>query len=111
VGSRKMVVYDDVSRDAKIVVYDKGIDKVNISDTLGTFENFGEIQLRLRTGDMYVPEIDFIEPLKVECAHFIECIVKEEKPLTDGEEGLRVVQVLEAAQRSLELQGASVTVT
>ncbi len=111
VGSRKMVVYDDVSRDAKIVVYDKGIDKVNISDSLGTFENFGEFQLRLRAGDMYVPEIDFIEPLKVECAHFIECIVKEEKPLTDGEEGLRVVQVLEAAQRSLELQGASVTVT
>ena len=108
VGSKKMVVYDDVSRDAKIVVYDKGIDKVNISDSLGAFENFGEFQLRLRAGDMYVPEIDFVEPLKVECAHFIHCIKTGEKPLTDGEEGCRVVSVLEAAQTSLKRDGAPV---
>jgi predicted dehydrogenase len=108
VGSKKMVVYDDVSRDAKIVVYDKGIDKVNIGESLGEFESFGEFQLRLRAGDMYVPEIDFVEPLKVECAHFVDCIVSGKKPLTDGEEGLRGVKVLEAAQQSLKQDGAAV---
>ena len=95
VGSKKMVVYDDVSQDAKIVVYDKGIDKVNISDSLGEFENFGEFQLRLRAGHMYVPDIDFVEPLKVECSHFIDCVVNQKKPLSDGEEGLQVVAILE----------------
>ena len=110
VGSKKMVVYDDVSRDAKIVVYDKGIDKVNITDSLGEFESFGEFQLRVRAGDMYVPEIDFVEPLKVECAHFIDCIVNGKKPLTDGEEGYGVVKILEGAQTSLEKGGAPVEI-
>ncbi|MFQ6092608.1 MAG: Gfo/Idh/MocA family protein, partial [bacterium] len=110
VGSKKMVVYDDVSRDARIVVYDKGIDKVNIAESLGEFESFGEFQLRVRAGDMYVPEIDFVEPLKVECAHFIDCIVRGKKPLTDGEEGYQVVRILEATQISLERGGADVEI-
>ena len=111
VGSKKMVVYDDVSRDAKIVVYDKGIDKVNIDESFGEFEGFGEFQLRLRAGDMYIPEIDFVEPLKVECSHFIDCIVTRKKPLTDGEEGLRGVKILEAAQQSLKKDGAAVKIS
>ena len=110
VGSKKMIVYDDVSRDAKIVVYDKGIDKVNIKDSLGEFESFGEFQLRLRAGDMHIPEIDFVEPLKVECAHFIDCIVREAKPLTDGEEGYQVVKILESAQRSMDQDGTRVDI-
>ncbi|UCE17500.1 MAG: Gfo/Idh/MocA family oxidoreductase [Gemmatimonadota bacterium] len=111
VGSKKMVVYDDVSRDAKIVVYDKGIDKININESFGEFEGFGEFQLRLRAGDMFIPEIDFVEPLKVECSHFIDCIVNGKKPLTDGEEGLRGVKVLEAAQQSLKHDGAAVKIS
>lgn len=110
VGSKKMVVYDDVSRDSKIIVYDKGIDKVNITESLGEFESFGEFQLRIRAGDMYVPEIDFTEPLKVECTHFIDCVVNGTKPLTDGEEGYRVVKILEAAQHSIGQDGARVQV-
>jgi predicted dehydrogenase len=101
VGSKKMVIYDDVSADAKVQVYDRGIDK----KSLGDFENFGDFQLLLRSGDIYIPKINFIEPLKVECAHFIECIRKGKRPLTDGEDGLRVVRVIEVAQRSLESGG------
>ena len=100
-----MVVYDDVSPDAKIRVYDKGVMKKKNSPSLGGFESFGEFQLLLRAGDVLVPKIDFVEPLKVECAHFIECIKNGTKPLTDGLDGLRVVRVLEAAQRSLKSGG------
>ena len=110
VGSKKMIVYDDVSRDSKIIVYDKGIDKVNIKDSLGEFNSFGEFQLRVRAGDMHIPEIDFIEPLKVECSHFIECIVHKTKPLTDGEEGYQVVKILETAQRSMDQGGTRVAI-
>jgi predicted dehydrogenase len=110
VGSRKMIVYDDVSRDAKITVYDKGIDKVNIDASLGDFESFGEFQLRIRAGDMYVPEFEFPEPLKLECSHFIECITTGSQPLTDGAEGYRVVRVLETAQQSIRQDGARVPI-
>ena len=104
VGSEKMVVYDDVA-DAKIQIYEKGIKKQNISDSLGRYDDFGKFQLIKVAGDVLFPKIDFVEPLKVECAHFLECIAKNQRPKTDGENGLRVVKVLEAAQRSLQSQG------
>ncbi|MBL7075311.1 Gfo/Idh/MocA family oxidoreductase [candidate division KSB1 bacterium] len=110
VGSKKMVVYDDVSPDAKITVYDKGIDKINISNSLGDFETFGEFQLRLRAGDMHVPRIEFVEPLKMECAHFIDCIKNNKRPLTDGEEGYWVVRILEAGQRSMDKGGVPIEI-
>ena len=105
VGSKKMVIYDDVSSDAKIRVYDKSVTKQPMQQSLGDFSSFGEFQLLLRAGDVLIPKIDFVEPLKVECQHFIECILEQKQPLTDGWEGLRVVQVLEAAQRSLDKHG------
>ena len=110
VGSRKMVVYDDASTEAKIQLFDKGIDRQHIDGSLGSFDSFGKFQLIQRAGDVLIPQIDFIEPLKVECAHFIECIVEGKTPVTDGENGLRVVKVLEAASQSLARGGSSVEI-
>ncbi len=98
VGSEKMIVYDDVDPEAKIKIYDKGVYKRG--------DAFGEFQLRVRSGDLYIPKIDLTEPLKYECAHFLECIRENKTPRTDGENGLRVVRVLEAAQQSLQADGA-----
>lgn len=100
VGSEKMIVYDDVDPEAKIKIYDKGVYKRG--------DAFGEFQLRVRSGDLYIPKIDLTEPLKYECAHFLECIRENKTPRTDGENGLRVVRVLEAAQQSLKQNGATI---
>lgn len=105
VGSQKMAVYDDVRADARIQIYDKGVTKQPSSPSLGDFNTFGEFQLLLRAGDVLIPKIDFVEPLKVECQHFADCVVNGDQPITDGWDGLCVVQVLEAAQRSLENEG------
>ena len=118
VGSEKMVVYDDVNADARIMVYDKGVTKkLNAltassanSVSLGRYETFGEFQLLLRAGDVLIPKLDFVEPLKLECQHFIECIRTGQRPLTDGYDGLRVVEALEAAQRSMIQNGVSLPV-
>src|SRR6266571_368696 len=102
VGSRKMVVYDDMSPDAKIVVYDKGVTRQSQGAvSLGRYESFGEFQLLLRAGDVLIPKIDFVEPLQVECRHFAECIQTGARPLADGYNGLQVVEMLEAAERAL----------
>jgi predicted dehydrogenase len=108
VGSKKMVVYDDVSTEAKIQVFDKGIDRQHIGGSLGEFDSFGKFQLIQRAGDVLIPRLDFAEPLRLECGHFVECLAHRRRPLTDGENGLRVVRVLEAASRSLAQGGASV---
>lgn len=110
VGSKKMVVYDDVSADARITVYDKGVSRKARTagagqSPLGSYETFGEFQLLLRAGDVVIPKVDFVEPLRVECEHFIACITSGSRPMTDGNDGLRVVRVLEAAQRSLANDG------
>ncbi len=100
VGSEKMIVYDDVDPEAKLKIYDKGVYKRG--------DAFGEFQLRVRSGDISIPKIDLTEPLHHECAHFLECIRENKTPRTDGENGLRVVRVLEAAQLSLAQNGATV---
>ena len=110
VGSRKMVVYDDSSNDAKIQLFDKGIDRQHLDGSLGSFDSFGKFQLIQRAGDVLIPRIDFVEPLKVETAHFVECIAQGKKPLTDGDNGLRVVKVLETASLSMERGGANVEI-
>lgn len=104
VGSKKMVLYDDVDSEGKIRVYDKGVLRV------GNGQIFGEFHYRVRSGDIWIPRIESSEPLQNECAHFVECILQGKRPRTDGENGLRVVRVLEAAQRSLERRGAPVAV-
>src|SRR5215471_2868553 len=101
VGNRKMVVYDDVSDD-KIAVMDKGIDRVAKTDTNMHYDYFNNYQLLHRTGDILLPRIDFQEPLKVETAHFLECIRTGETPLTGAAHGRSAVAILEAGQASLK---------
>lgn len=101
VGSEKMIVYDDIADEGKVKIYDKGVYRK--SDEL-----YGEFQYKVHSGDIYIPKIDMVEPLRNECAHFLECIQEGKTPHTDGYNGLRVVQVLEAAQRSLEQGGVAV---
>jgi predicted dehydrogenase len=104
VGSRKMLVYDDIEPQEKIKIYDKGIDVPPYYDTYADF-NFS-----YRYGDIHSPRIEDYEPLKKVCDHFIECNKKGRAPLTDGYSGLRVVSILEAASRSLKCGGRSVHV-
>jgi predicted dehydrogenase len=106
VGSKKMLVYDDVSLDAKIQIYDKGIS--NLDDFLKTPETFAEFQFQLRMGDLVIPTIHFGEPLQSECQHFIDCVQNNRQPRTDALNGLRVVRVLEAAERSISQDGKPV---
>lgn len=98
VGSRKMIAYDDTSSDQRIMIYDKGIDRKELGAELGSFESFAEFQLVQRAGDIWIPRIQYREPLQLEAQHFIDCIHSGQKPLSDGWNGVDVVRVLEAAQ-------------
>ena len=104
VGSRKMIVYDDVSAEGKVRVYDKGaFRKGEVT--------YGDFQYKLHSGDILVPRLDMGEPLHEECAHFVHCVRTGEQPLTDGENGLRVLKVLTAGQRSLEEDGNKIVLS
>ncbi|MEK6609089.1 MAG: Gfo/Idh/MocA family oxidoreductase [Myxococcota bacterium] len=101
VGSKKMIVFDDRDPAEMLKLYDKGYDRPP------EYADFGEY-LTLRDGDIHVPKVEMREPLAVECAHFVDCVASRATPRTSGREGLAVVRVLEAAQRSLELGGTPV---
>lgn len=109
VGSQKMLVYDDVSPDAKLRLYDKGIVRKvpegQSQAALETAEDFAAFQMIARAGDILIPKIDFREPLAVQVQHFGQCIQDGCTPRTDVVNGRRVVAVLEAAQRSLQNGG------
>jgi len=94
VGDAKMLVYDDTEHLEQVKIFDKG---VHFKDP----DTFGEYQLSYRTGDIISPKIESSEPLQAEVADFLGSILHRRKPLSDGEAGLRVVKVLEAAERSL----------
>lgn len=94
VGDKKMVVFDDMLSE-KLRIYDKGYDKPP------AFTDFGEF-LAIRSGGVYIPHIKMSEPLARECAHFIHCIRTGESPRSGIKNGMRVMQILEAAQRSLD---------
>lgn len=109
VGSNKTIIYDDVA-DAKIQIYDKGINKENINDSLGMYDDFGRFQLLKSAGNVIFPKINFTEPLRAECSHFIDCIRDGREPLSNGANGWRVVKVLEAAQESLRQDGKQIEI-
>jgi predicted dehydrogenase len=96
-----MVEFDDVHPVEKIRIYDKGVDRPP------TFTEYAQF-LSIRNGDIHIPQVPMAEPLERECLHFIECVRDGKRPLTDGHSALRVVRVLEAAQKSLESDGAPV---
>jgi predicted dehydrogenase len=102
VGSKKMAVFDDMEAAEKIKIYDKG------ADLSPDYASYNEA-ITLRQGDIFIPRVEMTEPLKRECRHFIECVANGTAPKTSGEDGLRVVRVLEAAQYSLREGGRPVT--
>jgi predicted dehydrogenase len=104
VGSRRMAVIDDVENIEKVRLYDKGVD---IKPGEGRYASYAEA-MTVRSGDIHIPKIDMQEPLRLECAHFIDCIRTGRAPRSDGRNGLAVVQILEAAQESLKLNGTYV---
>lgn len=105
VGSKRMIVYDDVSPLEKIKVFDARVERPPHYDT------FAEFHYAYHYGDVYVPYIKQEEPLKTECQHFLDCIKHSSIPLTDGRQGREMVRVLEASSKSLRLGGAPVSLT
>lgn len=102
-GSKKGLVFNDLAADEKIKVYDRGI------TVSADPEARRGILVGYRTGDTWSPKIDANEPLQTMVRHFAECIGQNKTPLSDGEAGLRVVRILEAAQRSIKAQGGRIT--
>ena len=102
VGTRRMIVYDDIEPLEKLKVYDARVEVPPHYDT------FADFTYSYHYGDAYVPYIKQDEPLKLECQHFLDCIRGEAKPITGGLAGLEVVRILEASTQSLRKQGHAV---
>ncbi len=99
-GSSKMIVYDDLEPSEKIKVYDRGI-----LVTPNSSESVYQMLVDYRMGDMWAPRLETTEALKVEIAHFVECLEQGRKPMTDGQAGLDVVRILEAGTQSMREHG------
>jgi predicted dehydrogenase len=100
VGSKKMVVFDDVESTEKLKIFDKGVSGVS-------YESYGD-SLTLRFGDINIPHINMTEPLRAECQHFVDCVLHDKQPMTGGNDGLRVVRIIEAAEHSMKHDGEPV---
>ncbi len=105
VGSKQRIVFDDVNVQERVRVFEKGVAPAE-PDTA----NYGEHQLLMRDGDIISPRIAASEPLKNECLHFLECIEQGINPISSGREGTDVVQVMEAIDHSIRMNGAPVQV-
>jgi predicted dehydrogenase len=97
-GEKKMLVWNDLEADEKIKVYDRG---VQMSSGEAVYQQL----VSYRTGDMWSPNVEQIEALKMEASYFIDCIKNDKKPFNDGHAGLRIVRMLEAADESLRHKG------
>jgi predicted dehydrogenase len=97
-GEKRMLVWNDLEADEKIKVYDRGVQ-------MTSGEAVYQQLVSYRTGDMWCPNVEQVEALKLEAAYFIDCIRNNKKPFNDGEAGLRVVRMLEAANQSLQEKG------
>jgi predicted dehydrogenase len=105
VGSKRMIVYDDVMQQEKIKIFDARVERPPHYDT------FAEFHYAYHYGDVYVPYLKQEEPLKIECQHFLDCIKHGTSPLTNGDRGLELVRILEASSQSLKLGGGPVDLT
>ncbi|MDJ0927443.1 MAG: Gfo/Idh/MocA family oxidoreductase [Gammaproteobacteria bacterium] len=103
VGSKKMAVFDDLESNEKLRIYDKGAAQNTDYDTFAEY-------VTLRFGDVTIPYVKVGEPLRIECEHFLNCVRTRSRPLSDGHDGLRVLKVLDAAQRSLKTNGVPVAI-
>ena len=102
-GAKKMLVWNDLEADEKIRIYDKG---VKVEGAQGVYN----LLVNYRSGDMWSPHLDQVEALHMELAYLVECIAKNETPFNDGNAGLRIVKMLEAADESLRKRGVAVQV-
>ena len=101
-GSKKMITYDDLQPSEKVKVYDKG---VSMTDDP---QKIQEMRVGYRTGDMWAPKIAVTEALRIEADHFVDCVEHDKTPRTDGQLGLRVVELIEAASESMRHKGETV---
>ena len=100
-GEKKMVLWNDVEADEKVKVYDKGVD-------ISNGQSVYDLLVSYRSGDMWAPKIEQAEALATEAKYFVDCIEQDMTPFNDGAAGLRVVKLLEAADRSLHERGAAI---
>jgi predicted dehydrogenase len=100
-GEKKMLVWNDLEADEKIKIYDKGVHITNREGLYNLLVNY-------RSGDMWAPQVEQVEALRLELAYFVECITNNKTPFNDGLAGLRVVKMLEAANESVRRRGALV---
>ena len=106
VGSKKMLIYDDMHADRHIQIFDKRVEVEYSNPT----DDFAEFTTLLRAGDLVIPNIRLIEPLSTEVNHFVECIQNGTSPLTDGRHGLDIITVLESLTHSMSHGGGTVPV-
>lgn len=102
VGTSKMIFFDDLESSEPVRIYDKGASREP------TYQNFGEFKLVTRRGDVVSPAVPATEPLKNQCQHFLQSVASRRPPLTDANDGLRVVEILAAINQSLRQRGAPV---
>ena len=100
-GEKKMLVWNDLEADEKLKIYDKGVD-------VKSQEGLYSLLVSYRTGDMWAPQVEQVEALRLELSYFLECIEGNKTPMNDGVAGLRVVRMLEAASESVRQRGALV---
>jgi predicted dehydrogenase len=101
-GDKKMLVWDDLDADEKIKIYDRGVD---VKSANGGKDGIHDLLVSYRSGDVYIPKLEGIEALKAEAQYFVECVEKGQNPFNDGQAGLQVVRLLEAADESLKNGG------
>jgi predicted dehydrogenase len=102
-GEKKMIVWNDLEADEKLKVYDKGV-SMSVNP-----DNLRRLLVSYRSGDMWSPQLEAVEALRAETAYFLQCISENKKPFNDGAAGLRVVRILEAADKSVRNRGAAVS--
>lgn len=101
VGKNKMAVFDDAEATEKLRIYDNHAE-------MPPAKSYGEA-IQVRFGDILIPRVDTAEPLKIECQHFIDCVRDRKTPVSDAQDGLRVIRIIEAAQQSMEQDGIPVS--
>lgn len=107
VGSKKMAIFDDLDQKEPVKVYDKSVMKKKFKQE---YDSFKEFQMIIKNGSVQAPKVKMDEPLSIECRHFIDCLRRNGRPLTDGQDGLEVLKVLLSLQKSLQAKGRSVKV-
>ena len=101
-GDKKMLVWDDLDADEKVKIYDRGVD---VKSSNGGKNGIHDLLVSYRSGDVYIPKLEATEALKAEAQYFVDCLEKGEEPFNNGQAGLQVVRLLEAADRSLKQGG------